>query len=158
MSETERDSELRMALRQLPRTAQPTRDLWPGIAARIGAGNPAQVRALRRRRLPHLALAASVALLALGVARWWPHAGVDPQAQMVQQQVTAVTREYDAALAQLPQAALPTVLAPGLQALDDSAAQIRRALQQAPHSTRLIAQLQHTYALRLQLSQRAMQG
>jgi hypothetical protein len=158
MSRSERDSELHMALRQLPRTVQPTRDLWPGIAARIGAGSPAQVRALRRRRLPHLALAASIALLALGVTRWWPQASVDPQAQMMQQQVTAMTREYDAALAQLPQAALPPVLAPGLQALDASAVQIRRALQQAPHSTRLIAQLQHTYALRLRLSQRGMHG
>jgi hypothetical protein len=156
MSRSELDSELHMALRQLPRTAQPTRDLWPGIAARIDAGSPA--RAFPGRQLPRLALAAAIGLLALGVARWWPHASVDPQAQMVQQQVTAMTREYDAALAQMPQAALPTVLEPGLQALDDSAMQIRRALQQAPHSTRLIAQLQHTYALRLQLSQRAMHG
>lgn len=150
------DSELYMALRQLPREAQPGSDLWPGIAARIGAGTPTRMPAWRAPL--RWALAAAIGLLALGVTRWWPQPVVDPQTQMMQQQVAAMVREYDAALAQLPQAALPAELAPGVQVLDTSAMQIRQALRQAPKSTRLIAQLQHTYALRLQLSQRAMQG
>lgn len=48
----------------------PTRDLWPGIAARIGAHPGALVRPLRRRwtfTLPQLA-AAAVLLLAVGAA------------------------------------------------------------------------------------------
>lgn len=151
-------SDLHNALRQLPREAQPENDLWPGIAARIGAGIPLQQQASARRRVSRWALAAAVGVLAIGMARWWPATAIDPQARMVQQQVAAMVREYDAAQAQMPQAALPPALIPDLQALDASAAQIREALQQAPQSTWLIAQLQHTYALRLQLSQRAMQG
>lgn len=150
------ESELYMALRQLPREAQPTRDLWPDIAARIGAGSPARKAAQSRWQL--WAIAATVALLALGMARWWPQAVVDPQARMVQQQVAAMAREYDAAQAQLAQTPLPPTLTPAMQTLDASATQIRHALRQAPQSTWLIAQLQHTYALRLQLRQRAMQG
>lgn len=151
-------SDLHNALRQLPREAQPAHDLWPGIAARIGAASPAHARALSRRHRAPWALAAAIGLLALGVVRWSPQASVDPLALMVQQQVAAMAREYDAALAQMPPANASPALTPGLQALDASAVQIRQALQQAPHATWLIAQLQHTYALRLQLSQRAMQG
>lgn len=150
------ESELHMALRQLPREAQPTRDLWPDIAARIAGGNPA--RTATRHRWHPWAIAATVALLALGMVRWWPQAVADPQARMVQQQVAAMAREYDAAQAQLPPTPLPPALAPDMQTLDASAAQIRQALRQAPQSTWLIAQLQHTYALRLQLRQRAVQG
>jgi len=152
------ESDLHMALRQLPRQTQPARDLWPGIAARIGADVPAQAPTRAPRQPPRWALAAAIGLLALGVTQWWPQTPIDPQARMLRQQVAAMVREYDAAQAQMPQAALPPALIPELQALDASAAQIRDALQQAPQSAWLIAQLQHTYALRLQLSLRAMQG
>jgi Putative zinc-finger len=70
----------------------PERDLWPGIAARIGAsltaGNPDEVTPLdtarRRRRwsfsLPQLA-AAGIALMALsGGAAWLLHPGATPPA------------------------------------------------------------------------------
>jgi hypothetical protein len=65
------------ALNELPQDIAPTRDLWPGIAAAIAndtaaAGESAlqlPVRRQAQRRLPRLALglAASVALLAVGV-------------------------------------------------------------------------------------------
>lgn len=153
------DSELRWSLRQLPKEAEPQRDLWPDIAARIRATADAPSPLRARKRVWAGALAAAVALLALGVGRSWQHNTVDPQTQMAQQQVAAMAREYDAALGQLPgDAAVPAALVPGLRALDVGAAQIRQALQRQPDDAWLIAQLQHTYALRLQLTQRALQG
>lgn len=154
MSETN----LQAALKQLSREAQPTHDLWPGIAERIGADAPGRAKPPRRQRLPYWAQAAAMGLLAIGGLRWWLQVAVDPHEQMVQQQVAAMAREYDAALAQVPQVPVPPVLTVELQTLDASAAQIRQALRQAPQSTWLIEQLRRTYALRLQLRQRALHG
>lgn len=152
------DSDLRWSLRQLPKEAEPQRDLWPDIAARIRAADAASPPRVHKRVWAG-ALAAALALLALGLGRSWQHDAVDPQALMAQQQVAAMAREYDAALGQLPgDAAVPAALVPGLRALDVGAAQIRQALQRQPDDAWLIAQLQHTYALRLQLTQRALQS
>lgn len=153
------ESDLRWSLRQLPKEAEPQRDLWPDIAARIRATADAPSPRRARKRVWAGALAAALALLALGIGRGWQHDAADPQALMAQQQVEAMAREYDAALGQLPSdAEVPATLAPGLRALDVGAAQIRLALQLQPDDAWLIAQLQHTYALRLQLTQRALQG
>lgn len=82
------------AARALPRTAEPRRDLWPGIAARLDAApEGAGGRRLRfpRAAVPRhwLAAAAALALVVAGagVAGWWsgrvpdsPPAGVETTA------------------------------------------------------------------------------
>ncbi|WP_339830357.1 hypothetical protein [uncultured Arenimonas sp.] len=55
------DHELRWQLRQLPREIEPTRDLWPGITARL------QPPAAAKRRRPWLAGFALAACLCLAV-------------------------------------------------------------------------------------------
>jgi hypothetical protein len=149
-------AELSWRLRQLPREMDPPHDLWPGIAARL-------VRPAPRRLGPGLglglALAASLCL-ALGLA-WWarpqaPAAGL--QAGLMQSEARALDREYEAALAQLAAAPVPGPVEPGLVALDQSAAEIRAALDQDPESRLLLEQLRRTYARRLALTQRAMLG
>ena len=148
------ETELRWQLRQLPHELDPPRDLWPGIAARLPAPAP------RRRIAPwlgRLALAASVSL-AIGLA-WQlgaPSAApFDSQAELVQREAEAMTREYQAALGQLAGAPMPDPIAPALATLDRSAAEIRAALDADPNATYLLGQLRRTYARRLELTQRA---
>ncbi|GAB2496642.1 hypothetical protein [Arenimonas alkanexedens] len=146
--------ELRGQLRQLPHELDPPRDLWPGIAARLPA------RAPRRRTgvwLGGLALAASLCL-AVGLAwqvRQPDAAPADPQAELVQREAEAMTREYRAALDQFQGLAMPEPLAPALATLDRSADEIRAALEADPDASYLLGKLRRTYAQRLVLTQRA---
>jgi hypothetical protein len=104
VTDTPEERELLRRLASLPQEAEPERDLWPGIAARIAA--PAGTTA-RPRRARFLAQAAAALLLfASGVAvgRSWssgdgtPHTrqGRDPLAAAVEVQRTGT--EYVAAL------------------------------------------------------------
>lgn len=63
MTDRERSPEFRLdaRLRELPRSLEPGRDLWPEIAAGCAAHEPAS-----RRRLPWLAQAAAAILLVAG--------------------------------------------------------------------------------------------
>lgn len=152
------DADLRWQLRQLPRELDPSRDLWPGIAAGIARGN---VR--RTRRWPiAMAMAASL-LLAVGVwMRVAPlHRDAAPEdltARVVRQEAHSMTRQYQAALRELDGAPVPAALAPSIQTLDQSAAQIRQAIAADPDSVFLLHQLQKTYSRRLALTQRAIAG
>ena len=62
------DFELRRALKDLPRERDPRADLWPGIAARLGAQQAPAAAPVRRQSPRWLAIAATVAV-ALG-ATW----------------------------------------------------------------------------------------
>jgi hypothetical protein len=153
------DTDLRWRLRQLPREIEPARDLWPGIAARLDTAPRRQGRAAWGGGL---ALAAS---LLLAFAGWRlaappapPAAGVDPVARVVQTEARALTLEYNAALAEYRDLPLADEAAPGIEALDRSARDIRSALAAAPGSVRLLQQLQRTYTRRLELTQRAVAG
>ena len=155
--------ELRWALRGLRRDDPPANDLWPGIAARLqAAAVPAATAVARNRRrnrfVPAVALAASVAL-AVGLS-WQQRVAVEPAAQpgaqLISAEADAMTLEYQAALREL-QGAAParaTASSPALQELDRSAAQIRTALTRDPEARFLLDRLQHTYARRLELTQR----
>ena len=153
------ETDLRWQLRQLPRDIEPGRDLWPGIAAAI------ERRPLRRSARPAwtvLAMAASV-LLAAGL--FWkmtpaetPTPGADPAAMVVASESRAITHEYQAALRQYKGAPIPASLQPSLGALDQSVAQIQRAIASDPKSVFLLEQLRKTYSRRLELTQRAVTG
>jgi hypothetical protein len=157
------DTDLRWQLRQLPREMEPSRDLWPGIAARLE--RPAA------RRHPGLAwglaLAASVLVAIVG----WrltaaPAANApaplaaqsDPAVHVVQAEERAITLEYRATLAGYEQLQMPAEIQPGLDVLDASARDIRSALATHPDSPRLLQQLQRTYSRRLELTHRAVAG
>jgi len=77
---------------------------------------------------------------------------------VVARESRAVTDEYQAALRQFDGAPLPAEVAPTLHALDQSVAQIRRAIAVDPGSVFLLEQLRRTYELRLSLTQRAVMG
>lgn len=146
---------LRDGLRALRIDTPPARDLWPDIASRIAA--PPRARTTRRTSLlAPWSLAASVLL-----AAWllWQHGAMAPRSpndRLIQREAQAMTQEYQGALRVI------TASAPGqpfesadVRELDRSAAQIRNALQRDPNARFLLDRLQHTYALRLALTQRA---
>lgn len=174
------DEQLLWHLRGLRRETLPTGDLWPGIAARIGAdpvgaavaatqqpgerdrrhgGSHSHTRR-RASRFAPWALAASLAL-AVGVA-WQlrPESGtspLDPSRQLVHREADALTREYDAALRELQAAGRPAAPVGGaLLQLDQSAVQIRTALARDPDARFLLERLRRTYEKRLELTQRAV--
>jgi hypothetical protein len=168
------DAELRLALRGLRQDADPGTDLWPGIVARIAA-LPRQAPTAPPRRKPQwwwpLATAASL-LLAVGVTSKMQPATLSPdasgtpiattaaggarQAPLVQREAEILTVQYRAALRELDPRAVPAGWQPGLEALDRSAADIRRALQRDPDSRLLLERLRDTYTRRLALSRRAL--
>ncbi|MFT3763489.1 MAG: hypothetical protein QM761_12980 [Pseudoxanthomonas sp.] len=162
MNEHDNDDTLRWQLRGLRRDIEPTRDLWPGIAARIAA-SPAKAApdnaAPPRRRAPHwlpLAMAASL-LLALGL--FWRQPGIVADAPagdpLIQREAVAMSRHYEGAFAQFPQAPENSGFTPAIRDLDRSAAQILAAIAHDPDSRFLLEQLRRTYARRLTLTQRA---
>lgn len=149
---TELPEALRWQLRALRRDEAPTRELWPGIAARLQAPRPA-----RRRWLVPTAIAASL-LLVVGVLGQLDDPATLPAAEpatLVQREADGMTRQYQAALQELAPASVPATLQPALDDLDRSAALIRDALARDPDSRLLLEQLRRTYAHRLALAQRA---
>ncbi|MEL1263589.1 hypothetical protein [Pseudoxanthomonas putridarboris] len=145
------DDALRWRLRALRQDTPPSRDLWPDIAARLAA-TPQRAATPVRRRVTPFALAASV-LLAVTVT--WQLQKAPEDGALIQREAASMTRDYAGALAQLDQRAqAPEEIAPALHALDESAAQIRRAIATDPNARFLLDQLRRTYARRLALTQR----
>lgn len=184
---------LRWQLRALRRDQPPSRDLWSGIAARLGEQAPAgsgqgdpvplaaaqagptailaRPRAARRGWMAPLALAASVAALAIGlgahyraqgpaapaggvaVAQNAPAAAATPS--LVQREAQGMTLQYQAALREVePASAASVAMKPAFEDLDRNAALILDALSHDPDSRMLLEQLRRTYARRLALAQR----
>ena len=152
------DEAFARGLRALRRDVVPEHDLWPQIAARIGQGSTARssARRLSRARLGSLALAASLVLAVLLVRQYplrQPHTVQD---KLIASEARGMTREYQGALRVLLSSAPDrTVDDPTLRELDRSAAQIRSALARDPDARFLLDRLQHTYTVRLALTQRA---
>ncbi|MDB6164431.1 MAG: hypothetical protein JWL98_1863 [Xanthomonadaceae bacterium] len=146
------------SLRALRRDVPPGHDLWPQIATRIGQASAARtsVRGRARTRLASLALAASLVLAVLLVLQHplrQPHTVQD---KLIASEAQGMTREYQGALRVLLSSAPEgTADDPTLRELDRSAAQIRSALARDPDARFLLDRLQHTYTLRLALTQRA---
>ena len=147
------DEALRWQLRALRQDMPPTRDLWPGIAARLATSPRHQAPARPRRPWTPFALAASV-LLAVTVT--WQLQQAPTGDPLIQREAAALTRDYAGALAQLDRRGpAPPEIVPALHTLDESAAQIRRAIATEPNAHFLLDQLRRTYARRLELTQRA---
>jgi anti-sigma factor RsiW len=166
--------ELLEELREVGRRARalavepPSRDLWPGIAGAIGQA-PRGVTATRRAR-PALALAAALALVAVGLAIFlgWQEPQKAPVASTAQPGDAPggsdpVVAAYDRAIAELrsvyERSGLTTtpevrgVLAGELEALDRAASEMRHALRADPSSPWLRQQLERTLDQQLRLLQ-----
>ncbi|MGH8080423.1 MAG: hypothetical protein ACREP7_07605 [Lysobacter sp.] len=182
---------LRWQLRAMRRDLPPSRDLWSGIAARLGEQAPpaqatdaapaaleppaasAAVIALRPREVARnrwmlpLALAASVAALAIGIGSQFrgPQTQAGPAqvatanpnapATLMQREADGMTRQYRAAMLEIePVTTQAVALKPAFDELDRNAALILDALSHDPDSRLLLEQLRRTYARRLALAQR----
>lgn len=149
------DDALRWQLRGLRRDLPPSRDMWPGIAARIADAPAAAAPARARRWLP-LGLAASM-VLAAGLAWQVQRPAPPPGDPLIQREAEALAQQYQGALdelARLPQAQLAETYTPALRELDGSTQAILRALERDPDSRLLLEQLRRTYSKRLALGQR----
>lgn len=146
---------LRWQLRAMRQDLPPARDLWDDIAPRLAA-RPEPVQATRT---PWLALAASL-LLVVGVAGVWQgRMGELDAGRAALVESRRLSDDYRQALDALPaEAHRSPSLAPAIDELDRSAAQIRRALARDPDSRLLLEQLRRTYTRRIELSQRAIVG
>lgn len=163
----------------------PAKDLWSGVARRIGVSvSPAVVDLSERRRrrfsftMPQLAAAAVVLITASGAGVWAAlQKGAQPSAGG--RQLTAASRQpnasliswvdstqrYDASVAQLQQALeagrgqLDTVtvrvLEENLRIIDRAIAQARSALEADPGSAYLSLHLAQTMRTKLELLRRA---
>jgi hypothetical protein len=143
------------SLRALQRPIAPANDLWPLIATRIATGQAPVARVPRRLRLAPMALVASLVIAVLMVHQL-THRSHGVQDQLIAEEAQGMTREYAGAMRVLTASAPNrTADTAELQVLDRSAAQIRNALRRDPDARFLLDRLQHTYALRLALTQRA---
>jgi hypothetical protein len=92
----------------------------------------------------------------------WQHTAVQRDhisTPLVASEARAMTRQYEAALRVITASAPAVdVDAPALRELDRSSAQIRQALARDPDARFLLDRLQHTYSLRLALTERAVLG
>lgn len=161
------DDALQRRLRALPRELAPPGDGWARLQAALPpqppiAADPPRTlghgRAARRRlrwALPaSAALAASLALYWVLPQTMQPPASTPDTPSVLQQQASAMSADYQQAIAALPRVDAPE-WRPALRELDDSADQIHAALAQSPRSRYLLEQLQRTYALRLELTRQA---
>lgn len=161
------DDDLRFALRGLRQDVTPESDLWPGIAAQLEPRAPqvTPIRMARRRpsRWQSLAMAAAVAMIAvLGMHMTpmldapQPVAVAAPSHAPLRAEAVRMTRSYQIALERMQSSGtMPVALAPAVQDLDQSAAQILEAIDRDPRSRRLLQTLRYTYDRRLALTRQA---
>jgi hypothetical protein len=160
--------ELRRRLKDLPREREPRVDLWPGIAARLGA-QPVAAPAVRPRFARMAGLAAALAVAVTGTwlglamrgddaavvqqpardASSWPLAQADAMAESYRGAFAAsLGGDQRAALARY--VASPDVLAAELE-LDAAQRQIEAALRADPESVYLLDLLRQTHSQRARL-------
>lgn len=144
------DDKLQKAVDRLARDIAPDRDLWPGIAARIG-------RKRSHRPLWAYGLAASLFLavgagsLWLGLAHRAPETGAAPQLAATQSPDAAYFAERAAFAENTVQSApnlspaTRAVILKNLQVIEGSMQQIEQALEQDPNNPRLRALLYDLY-------------
>lgn len=138
--------EWRNEMRKLGGSVEPVRDLWPDVAARIGAQRS-------RQRLPRIGMAVAATLI-IGCG-----AGLIAQ-RTVRQQHSLLVAEAERDVA-MPRTALdwaepanPT-LAQAAQDLDGASAQLQQALEQQPDAVFLVSMLNRTNGQRMRLLQQS---
>lgn len=152
------DTALQARLRALPAERLPPTDAWQRLAAQLPprvSALPASAPAARARRWPlrvGLGLAAALAVLTVVPTSTPP----TPRPSPLQRQADVIAAEYQQAMATLPAAPIGADWQPALHELDTSAVYIRAAIAENPRSGYLLSQLQRTYALRLELTQQAV--
>lgn len=163
-----RDHHFRWRLRQLPRELEPGRDLWPAIAAVIGMPSARVAQALRsgtprtgaRWQRWAASIAAGLLFAGMGLSISKPnlwrslYTPRTSEHRLVLKEADAIRKHYKAELAQFRGVPVPADFAPALRELDASADGIRQALDAQPDAVFLLGQLRHTYARRLELTQR----
>lgn len=149
--------EWRNRMRELGGTVEPTRDLWPAIAARIAGGASAPVRS-RRRVGAWLAMAATlVAAVGAGSVAWRAQHSAPARHPQAQPAVATAVPRAD----ELPPTALgwalpaDPALAASARKLDDASAQLQHALEQRPDAVFLVGLLNRTNAQRLRLMRKS---
>jgi hypothetical protein len=158
------DHHFRWRLRQLTRELEPRRDLWPAIAAAIGAPDASRNFEPRKSGSRWLrwtsGIAAAILFAGMGLALSKPnllrslHAPRSSEHRLVLKEADAIRKHYKAELAQFRDVPVPVDFASALRELDASADGIRSALDSRPDAVFLLGQLRHTYARRLELTQR----
>lgn len=157
---------------------RPATDLWPGIAARIGASVPrplpsgaSRVRPLLSRRVvftvPQLIAAGLAALIATGGGLWLTRSVANEPAGVAVPPIvvrTAVSTQYDQAVADLAavleaerhRLAPKTVqtIEASLAVIDRAIGQARQALRADPESEYLVRHLEATTQQKLRLLRR----
>ena len=137
------DFELRRALKDLPRERDPRADLWPGIAARLGA-QEAPAAAPVRRQSPRAARDGS----------GWSLAQADAMAESYRGAMAAsLGGEHRAEMARF--LATPDVVAAERE-LDAAQRQLQQALRADPNSVYLLDLLRQTHEQRARLYRPAL--
>ncbi|WP_315387173.1 hypothetical protein [uncultured Stenotrophomonas sp.] len=150
--------DLQARLRALPAERLPPAQAWQRIAAQLPQRDPARAApatARTARRWPlriGLGLAAALAVLMVVPAATPP----TPRPTALQRQAEVMAAEYQQAMAALPADQIGADWQPALHELDSSAGYIRAAIAENPRAGFLLTQLQRTYALRLELTQQAV--
>jgi len=164
--------ELRRRLKELPREREPRVDLWPGIAARLGAQPVAAPVAARPRPMRFAALAAMLAVAVIG--GWlglalrgpdtampagrdgsdWPLAQADAMAESYRG-AFAASLGGDQRVALARYVASPDVVAAERE-LDVAQRQLELALRADPESMYLLDLLRQTHAQRARLYRPAL--
>lgn len=149
------EAELRLQLRGLAKERELERDLWSNIKANIES----TANQKNRWAWSGFVMAASLALIAVMAMSFYTSKQSDDvnaiEAQVLAREVKAMDAEYDAALKEFASVRIAPEVQAEITLLDDSAKQLRQALNKSPQSTYLIPMLRRTYLQRLQLSQRA---
>jgi hypothetical protein len=149
-------------------SAQAVRALPPGwdVRGALNPGTPSdpQQNAVTRRRVWQVPLAqAATVMLALGITGWWQfvESPTSIEQSVVQREAMGMTRQYQAALAELGSitgAGTPVALQPAFDDLDRNARLILEAIDHDPDSRLLLQQLRRTYSRHLALAQRNVPG
>ena len=149
----------RNQMRKQAEAIEPTRDLWPAIAARL-ATTAASHRRSRRSQIGWLAIAATLVVAGgAGLTAWrWQHAvrvpapvavtEVRPDAGQPVASTTATAPELTALDWAVPD---DPALAASAQNLDNASAQLQDALEQRPDAVFLVGLLNRTNSMRLRL-------
>jgi len=157
---------LRAQTESLPREIAPPRDLWPGVAGRLGGMQPG------RRQRPWLRrawlLAAAIALVALSsfvtarVLQQSPVRGIAGQSlasteTAYRQAADELARQLELHRNELGEPAYRVVLE-NLQIIDEAIAETQAALAADPRNTQVVALLWASYEKKIDLLERAASG